>query len=440
MIQNLLKGIVANKLYLLVVSLFVFRLVYGLFSQFWFADELQIYLLGLKYYTTDAWPYYGPDLVYTNTQISGALQSLLVGVPLFIAKLPEAPIVLLNILSFLSLAYLVKFIQARIPSIPKWMVWCIVMTTPWAMYYSTRVVNPSYALVFSIPFFIAAVDLLPIYKEKFQSTKISFWLLGFCTLAIMQLHMSWVMLLPYTGLAFLFGFKKGIKNQFINLFFYLLGAIIASSTLIPTLLLDQSEEVSVATNIVFNKDNWSNLPIIALRYFSFAGNEIAYVLGGSTQERIEVVSSQIWMAPFTIVLLVMGFLQVGIAVFFLFFKKVSDEFKKVKLLTVLSIVLLYFSFFFSIKGPSSHTFYILFPLSIIYLFYCYDWLVRKKDFVLKYLKVMIVCSVFFHIGLGLYNYKNVSLYKDRDKAVEAISKKDYTILGARRSDNWGYGY
>src|SRR5947207_14148995 len=88
----------------LIVALFAFRLLFGLSSEFFFEDETQIFLMGFRYYATGHWPYFGPDIVWTRSEIPGALQALLVGVPLQIAPVPEAPFVLLNVLSTGALA------------------------------------------------------------------------------------------------------------------------------------------------------------------------------------------------------------------------------------------------------------------------------------------------------------------------------------------------
>ena len=98
--MNILKRFNNAKFYQKVIILFLIffpmRLAFGLFSEFWFEDELQIYLVGLKFYTTGHWPFYGPDVVYTHYQIPGALQGLLVGIPFYIMQIPEAPYILLN--------------------------------------------------------------------------------------------------------------------------------------------------------------------------------------------------------------------------------------------------------------------------------------------------------------------------------------------------------
>lgn len=80
------------------------------------------------------------------------------------------------------------------------------------------------------------------------------------------------------------------------------------------------------------------------------------------------------------------------------------------------------------------------PIPILYSFYCYQWAVTKKAYLLKYLKIIAVCGIFFHIGLGIYNYQNKSLYVNRGKVQEALDKMDYKILGHRRAEAWGHGY
>ena len=78
---------------------FGLRLAFGLSSDFFFEDQTQVFLIGLRYYATGQWPYFGPDVVWTKSEIPGALQGGLVGLPFTLAPVPEAPIVLLNLLS-----------------------------------------------------------------------------------------------------------------------------------------------------------------------------------------------------------------------------------------------------------------------------------------------------------------------------------------------------
>ena len=95
-------------------ALFAFRLFFGLSSNLFSEDETQIFLSGLINYATGAWPYYGPDVTLTKTEIPGALQGLLVGLPLKIVAVPEAPYVLLNLLSMGCLCLFAWYLSQRL--------------------------------------------------------------------------------------------------------------------------------------------------------------------------------------------------------------------------------------------------------------------------------------------------------------------------------------
>lgn len=430
-----------KRFILVLFMLFILRTMYGLCNEFWFPDELQIYLIGLKYYTTGTWPYFGPDIVYTNTQIPGALQGLLVALPLFIIHEPESPTVFLNILSFSALCFLAWYITKRIKIVPHWFVWLWIMTAPWVMCYSTRVVNPSYVLPFSILFFIGFFEMFPIYTNRLLSLNLCAFLMGAATTSIMQLHLSWVLLVPLAGAAFYVRMKEekfGILNR---CGFYFLGFILGLFTLLPTLINDAvASSGGTEKNIVFSIDNIKNSITIITRYLSFAAYEVPYMLGGNTPARLEVIKSQLWMTPFVLFLLVIGWLQVMFFFLCFFFKNESEGWKAIKWINALTCLLLFLSFFFSIKGPSPHTFYLLLPLVILYSFYCYQWLLNRKPGMKKLLLIILVAGFFFHLGLALNNYHIRSLYTNRKQVKEAIDKKDYKILGKRRADEWGYGY
>ena len=105
---------------LILAACFLFRLLFGLSREFFFEDETQIFLLGFRYYATGDWPFFGPDVVWTRSEIPGALQPLLVGLPLRVAAIPEAPFVLLNLLSFGALCALAWYVSRLRPATPRW--------------------------------------------------------------------------------------------------------------------------------------------------------------------------------------------------------------------------------------------------------------------------------------------------------------------------------
>jgi hypothetical protein len=144
-----------TKLIVIVICVFFLRLFFGLNFEFWFIDNIQIYLIGLKFYTTGLWPYWGPDIVYTNSSIPGALQGLLVGLPFYIFKIPESPIIFLNILTFSSLSLFAWYLSKRFTQVPRFLLFAWILLMPSVMYYSTQTQNPSYVIIASVPFFIS---------------------------------------------------------------------------------------------------------------------------------------------------------------------------------------------------------------------------------------------------------------------------------------------
>lgn len=170
------------------VVAFALRLAFGLCSEFWMDDERQIYLIGLKYFTTGDWPYLGPDVVYTRSQVPGGLQGALIGWPFQVVAAPESPFVLLNLLSLGSLWLLTWYIGRRLPDVPRWFLWPLVFFAPWTLNFSTHVTNPSYVLTGGVLFFVAIFELLPSLRAGLVPRPLAWLMGGFSLLSVTQLH------------------------------------------------------------------------------------------------------------------------------------------------------------------------------------------------------------------------------------------------------------
>ena len=212
----------------LLAAAFLFRLGYGLCGQFRDEDTKQIYLLGLKYYATGAWPYFGPDVVWGEIQIPGALQALLVGLPFYVLPAAEAPYVLLNLVSFASLCLFAWYCRRRLPTLPRWFVWGWLLTSPWTLNLSTVIYNPSYVLAGGVLFFVGALELYPFTRRGLVAARLANALTGFGLFWVMQLHMSWVVLVPYALAALGLQFKEGVRRGFAALLYFAAGAFLDS--------------------------------------------------------------------------------------------------------------------------------------------------------------------------------------------------------------------
>jgi hypothetical protein len=416
---------------------FGFRLWFGLCSQFQDSDAKQIYLLGLKFYTTRAWPYFGPDVVWGEVQIPGALQALLVGTPFFVLPIPEAPYIFLNLLSFASLCLLAWYCCKRLPELPTWFVWSWLLTAPWILDLSTAIYNPSYVLTGSVLFFIGALEIFPCTSRNIVPTRIANFIMGFALCWVMQLHMSWVILVPYVALAFFFQARdrsKSSRTFLIAFAWFVLGALITGFLLLPTYLRYGFSKGSggTASIISFNPNNLSALWGILIRSLSFASFEIPRLLGPHTAERLAFLKQEVWLAPFVLFLFAVGTAQVAVLLVSWFFRDhTQKDWTAFKYLTLFNICLTYLSFLFSIKPPQSNHLYVTLPIPMIYSLYCWSRILNRARWQ-TFARVFIACGIIFHIGLALHNRPRISIYPERHIVESAIVNKDYRILAERR--------
>ena len=164
---------------LLLGACFAFRLLFGLSRDFFFEDETQIFLLGFRYHATGAWPFFGPDVVWTRSEIPGALQALLVGLPLDLLAIPESPFVLLNLLSFAAICALAWYACEQRPRSPRWLIWGWFLLIPWTLQFSAHIINTSYILAPAIVFFIGFFEAMPAFSLRRIPPPAAFALMGF---------------------------------------------------------------------------------------------------------------------------------------------------------------------------------------------------------------------------------------------------------------------
>lgn len=427
-----------NLVFIALLALaFLFRLGFGLCSQFLDEDTKQIYLVGLKSYTTGTWPYFGPDVTHT-IQIPGALQGLVVSVPFYVLPLPEAPYLLVNLLSFAGLCFFAWYCTKRLPELPRWFVWCWLLTAPWTLNISTHIFNPSYVLPAAILFFVGAIETYPWLTRDLISPRLANFMMGLALFWIMQFHLSWVVLVPYVALSFYYQLKTKRRAALPAMFWFAVGAIVTGSLLAPTFIKYGLTAGMGSTNdaVAFTFENLArNLNIVEGvlgRFLSFASFELPRFIGANTAARVAFMKESPWLIPFIAFLTVTGILQC-IAMLVLWFRKThtQPDWKAMKYFTLASVLLLYVSFLFSMKSPVSHTFYVMFPIAMLYSLYCWSEFLRKKSWQ-RFAVVFLVSGIIFHIGLAVSNFKHVSIYRERAKVVDAIKMKDFHLLGERR--------
>jgi len=415
---------------------FLFRLAFGLCSEIWFIDQQQIYLIGLKYDTTGLWPYFGPD-VGTNIQLPGALQGLVVGLPLRIWPIPESPYILLNLLSFGGLCFLAWYICGRLPQFPHWIIWTWLLTAPWVLNWSTNIDNDSYVLFGSCLFFIGFLETLPTLTLTLVPCWLANYLMGFALGWNTQFHLSYVLLFPLILISLVLQMVSGeasFKNKTLNLISFLIGAFTTYSLIIPTWIQYGFIKGSgnIAQAVTLNFENLFSFFTVLLRYLALGCCEIPRFMGANTSSRMDFLKENLWVAPFAILAALLGLVQLLFLLLSLFRKKhPQKDWPSIKILTAMVFFLIYASFLFAIKTPAAHTYYLTLPLVMIYGFYALSPLVKKPWFG-RLATLLLICNLIFHLGLAIHNLPMKSLYKNRDLFVRAIQDKNYQLLGERR--------
>jgi hypothetical protein len=410
---------------------FVVRLTFGLMSEFWGEDELQVYLIGLEFFTTGVWPLYGPDVVYTQTQIPGGLQGLLVGGPLWLVPLPEAPYVLLNLLSFAALCLLAWYIGRRVPAFPRGLLWPWILFSPWTLNMSAHIINSSYVLSGAVLFALGAFELVPSLRRDLLPRPLAFFCLGFGLLWIFQLHMSALLLVPVAvGVIGLAGWGGSGWAA--------LGAALAAAPLLPTVLTDGLAGLvqPAGANMAFEPRNLLRVPQVVAQFFALATFELARFLGASTDARLGFLSRFWWAAPFVVSAALVGVVQTASLVAGLFQRRPdARDWPAVKTAIVVLLALLAASFVWSVRTPASHAFYLLLPAVMIYAAYVWaPWLQRRA---VRTLAVMLLVSGgVTHVAIAWRNFTFHSLYTDRATVVRAIAEKNHRLVGLRRAEMW----
>jgi len=427
-----------TKFILLFLFLLIFRILFGLSQPFYSPDELQTYLIGLKAYTNQLWPYFGPDLIVTETgfytQIPGALEGLLVGGPFYLLPIPEAPFIFLNLLSLSALALLSRYISKRVKEISFFFIFPWLALLPWNLHESANIINPSWLLFGSVFFFIGFLEAIPETSLGYWPPFTAFAAMGFGLFWNIQFHYSWVLLPPFIAMAYAWRIGRRVVRSFSEIAGLILGSLISGAFLIPTLVVYGVHQASTGMGLAvsFNWDNFKAIYLVLPRFFSLVSYELPRFLGPGTHERIEAVENFPIMFLPAVFLCLVGWIQ---PVFLLVMGFMKDpkhkDWKAIYILTGIALLLVWASFWFTSKPPQAHMYYILLPLISVYSFYIWGRLALNKRWRIFGI-ICLAASFWFEASFIAWQMPFSSLYTNRAKVANAIDHKDYTLLGERR--------
>jgi hypothetical protein len=341
-------------------------------------------------------------------------------------------------MSFAALCLFAWYCERRLPGTPRWFVWGWLLTAPWTLNFSTHVVNPSYVLPGAVVFFVGALEATPATRKGVVPVWLCNLSMGAALFWVMQLHLSWVVLVPFVLASVFFQLRGRGAKALPPLGWLACGALLTGWALAPTFLKYGVSGGAGGTGGMFaaNFGNAARVlnPVegVPARFLSLASMELARFVGRNTAERVAFLRENLWLAPAAISLGVVGLLQPA-AMLVLWFRRdtARADWPLIKTLALVTVALLCALFLFTGKLPASHTFYVTFPVAALYGFYCWDALLRRRVWRV-FAAAFLACGVVFHAGLAAHNFARVSLYADRGVPAAAIGERSPALLGARR--------
>jgi hypothetical protein len=426
-----------NKLLILFLVIFLYRLLFGLCQAKWMEiDELQTYLIGLKCYSTGTWPYFGPDVngleSSFQSQIPGALEGLMIGLPFYVLPLPEAPFIFLNLMTTAGVMILAWYLYQRIPSLSfTWL--CLWITVaPWSLHEATHIINPAFTFLPGILFFIGFMEATPPFRIGSVPLSWANALMGLSLFWVMQFHFSYIYLIPLAVFSLILQLKQ--TRQLQGIFHFILGSLVPLAFVIPTYVKFGLARNSVASGfeVPFNWHNVGEFGTILARFLSLVSFELPRFIGLNTQGRIAFLEDHPLLLVPGAFLWIAGLLQ-PFVLFFLWFKKKHPVpgWKETKWLFLALLAMVEASFWFTIKMPLSHIYFVLFPFIMAYSCYCWALFAdRKYGRVLA--KVFVVFGIYFQLVYALTLEPQFSIYPQRPLVAKAIREKNYHLMGERR--------
>lgn len=413
----------------LIFSLLILRIFVGIQINFSHVDYEQIYLIGLEFAFNDSWSYWGPDVVWSKTRLPGAMQGFLAGIPLKIYHHPYSPIIFSNIISFLGLIILAFYSKLRFPKLSIYFLISLFSLLPFTLINGVVLLNTSYLIFSGTLLFIAVIELF-CYREKMKlHPLLCYFIIGFSLMFTYQLHLTWVMFLPFIMVLFILEWSRNKKGFLKNIGVFLLGCLFTSLTVFPTFLNYGSEIMNGSGgNLKLDLFRIFDLFDFMIRFLGTATIDILQSLGFITLFSDSGLVGSILLI-FVKVIAIIQFIGICIS---LYFVEKTAEFKKTILLFLLASLMSTILFMLSNKHLQIRTYILLFPIPIWLSLFSYSYL-SNFNFGKKVIFLPILVTFITTIGIGYSNYDNKYSFNSVEKNINnAIDKQDPNQFAKRR--------
>ncbi|MCC7244844.1 MAG: hypothetical protein IT269_04130 [Saprospiraceae bacterium] len=410
---------------ILLLSAFLFRLWYGT-GKFLEDSAFQNFLTGLRNYCSGHTDWWGPGLPWLDNRIPGALQGLLVSVPLHLYAHPMSVVLALNILTFLSLTGLGWYLSKRVPNLPSWLIYAWVLLMPWSLQYTCHPDSLAYALVGATMFFLGIIELGNIYQERVLPASVSFFMAGFGLVWVMQLHPAWGLLTPFIPLVVWIN-----RREKTGILFMLAGALTAGLTYLPWLMNEGFQPMREAQLFFgLHTENAQQIPTLIYHFFASATTDLSAMMGSSMQERQQFILGNGLAGWGAMLLMATAIVMVGWLIGWLFRGNLSATQMNVNNWPQATVLWLLVGVCFLNSPPDARSVFLFLPVSIWYAMHAAEGLATTRYFSKIALGVLLIV-VAFHAIFGLKQHEKTGLQHAQKAVNAALQNKNYALAGAR---------
>jgi hypothetical protein len=141
-----------------------------------------------------------------------------------------------------------------------------------------------------------------------------------------------------------------------------------------------------------------------------------------------------WITPIVLLLAAVGVLQpVAMVLIGVFGKQRNTPgWPAIRGLCLATLGLLYIAFALSPKRPHAHSFYVVFPVAMIFSLHCWNEYLQRTRWQLC-AGTLLACGVIFHASLSFYKQARHPWAADRQLIIHALEHGDYREFGERRA-------
>lgn len=423
-----------NKFILAFIILFIFvlRTWFGIQINWVEEDYIQIYLIGMEDAFVLDWSFWGPDVFWSKTRIPGAMQGVLAGVPISVYPSMYSPIIFSNLISLIGLLIFAWYIRKRFPAISVFFIVPYLLLLPFPLHHGSVLLNTAYLIFSGSLLVVAVVELFLYRKEMLFAAKYWYAVLGFALLFTFQLHLTWVMFLPFIGVLSIVEIRnEGWKHFSVLVLFFALGSLISGVLILPTLFrFYDAMFAGVEGNLVFKLDRIADFFDLFTRIFSYATYDIdpnfmSFKLSGQ-QSYFSFVLMRIVKG--------IGIIQFALFLITSYWLWKDERYRKTALLLSLTMVMALGMYIISNKHLSSRTYILMTMLPVWFSFYSINLLFKFKTVrLIWYITLPLLVLNTFLVGYANYGNEYSFAYPARKAKLEtAIKEKNPYVFGKRR--------